>query len=38
MKIQVFHATMMFRVLGDSDYTLVVHFENERFLDTISKF
>src|SRR5258705_8251823 len=27
-EIQVFHATMMFRILGDSDSTLVVHFDH----------
>ena len=37
-KIQVFHVTMMFRVLGHSDCTLVVHFEGGRLFNTISKF
>src|SRR5258707_3801523 len=37
-KIQVFHATMMFRILGHSDSRLVVHFESGRFLNTIPKF
>src|SRR6266498_1247308 len=38
VKIKVFHATMMFRILGHSDRTLVVHLEGGRFLNTISKF
>src|SRR6266542_1814161 len=36
-KIEVFHATMMFRILGHSDCTLVVHLEGGRFLNTIPK-
>jgi len=37
-KIQVFHVTMMFRILGHSDCTLIVHFEGGGFLNTIPKF
>jgi len=36
-KIQVLHTTMMFRILGDSDCTLVVHLESGSLINTIPK-
>jgi len=38
VKIQVFHVTMVFRILGHSDCTLVVHFKGGMLFNTISKF
>src|ERR1700674_1247857 len=37
-KIQMFHATMVFRILGNSNCTLVVHLESGGLLNAISKF
>ena len=37
MKIEMFHVTVMFRIFGDSDGTLVVHLESGRKVTTIPK-